>query len=79
MDVGLKLTVTPVGWQLAERVIAELNLYKAAVVMVLVPLLPCATETEAGDAESEKVGAGTTSETVTDWVMPPPVPVTVIG
>jgi hypothetical protein len=79
MDVGTKLTVTPVGWPVADSVTAELNPYKAVVVIVEVPLVPCPTETEAGDAESEKVGARTTSETATVCVTPPPIPVTVIG
>jgi len=56
MDVGLKLTVTPVGWPLAVKAIAELKPPETAVVIVEVPLLPCTTETEVGEAEMVKVG-----------------------
>ena len=40
MDVGLKLTVTPDGWPLALRAIAESKPPETLVVMVEVPLLP---------------------------------------
>ena len=56
MDVGLKLTVTPVGWPLADKATAELKPPETVVVMVDVPLLPCTTETEAGEAERVKAG-----------------------
>jgi len=56
MDVGLKLTVTPVGWPDADKAIAESKLFKTAVVIVDVPLLPCNTETEVGEAERVKLG-----------------------
>ena len=57
MDVGLKLTVTPLGWPVADKAIAESNPPETAVVIVDVPLLPCTTETEAGEAETVKLGA----------------------
>lgn len=57
MDVGLKLTPTPVGWPAADKAIAELNPPETAVVIVDVPLLPCTTETEVGEAEMVKLGA----------------------
>ena len=57
MEVGLKVTVTPVGWPEADKAIAELNPPETAVVIVDVPLLPCTTETEAGEAEMVKLGA----------------------
>lgn len=82
MDVGLKLTVTPVGWPLAVRPIAELKPPETAVVIVDVPLLPCTTETEVGEAEMVKFGVGvlvTVSETLVVSVVLPEVPVTVIG
>ena len=56
IDVGLKLTVTPVGIPDAVRATAELNPPDTAVVMVELPLLPCATETAAGEAEIVKAG-----------------------
>jgi hypothetical protein len=56
MDVGLKLTVTPVGWPLADKATAASNPPETAEVIVDVPLPPCTTETEAGEAESVKLG-----------------------
>jgi hypothetical protein len=49
--------------------------------MVELPLLPCATETDVGEAEIVKAGVldeVTVSETVVVCVIPSPVPVTVI-
>jgi hypothetical protein len=63
----LKLAVTPVGAPLAVKAIAELKPPETVVVSVDLPLLPCATETEVGEAESAKAGtaaAVTVSETV---------------
>jgi len=56
IEVGLKLTVTPVGWPLADKVIAESNPPVTVLVMVEVPELPCATVTDVGDAERLKPG-----------------------
>jgi len=56
IDVGLKLTVTPVGWPDADKATAELKPSNTVVVTVDVPLLPCITDTELGDAEMVKVG-----------------------
>lgn len=56
IEVGLKLTVTPVGWPLADNVIAESNPPVTVLVMVEVPELPCATVTEVGEAERLKPG-----------------------
>ena len=81
MDVGLNAAVTPVGRPDAERAIAALNPPETAVVMVDLPVLPCVTETEVGEAESVKAGTGaevTVSEMVAVCVIPPPVPVTVM-
>lgn len=50
IDVGLKLTVTPAGWPLAVNATAESNPPETEVVIVEVPLPPCTTETEAGEA-----------------------------
>ena len=58
IDVGLKVTVTPVGWPLAVKATAALNPFTTAVLIVEVPLLPCTTETEVGEAEMVKLGVG---------------------
>jgi len=77
MDAGLNADVTPAGRPDTLRAIAELNPPETAVVMVLVPLAPWRTDTDAGDAA--KVNAGgtlTVSETAAVCVSPPPAPVT---
>ena len=56
MEVGLKPTVTPVGWPEALRAIDELKPPDATVVTVEEPAAPCATETEEGEAEMVNVG-----------------------
>lgn len=56
MDVGLKPTVTPVGWPFAVKATAESKPPETAVVIVDVPPLPCTTETEVGEAEMVKLG-----------------------
>jgi hypothetical protein len=82
MDPGLNPTVTPVGWPLADKPIEELKPPETVLVTVDVPLLPCTTETEVGDADNVKFGAGaadvTVRATVEVCVILPPVPVTVI-
>ena len=79
IDAGLKLTVTPAGWPVADKATAELKPPVTDVVMGDVPDLPCVTLTDVGDAESVKPGgAVTVSDTVAVLVMPPLVPVTVI-
>ena len=57
---------------------AELKPFETVVVIVLVPLAPCWTETEVGEAEIAKAGESTVRVTVEVCVMPPPAPVTVI-
>ena len=82
MDAGTKPTVTPVGCPVADNATAELNPPEMATVTVDVPLLPSATDSEAGDAETVKLGtaAGVTVKvTVVECISPPPEPVTVIG
>ena len=80
IDVGLKPTVTPVGWPVADSAIAELNPPEPAVVIVDVPLDPWATESEVGEGVMVKFGPiNTVKVTVVVCVMPPPDPVTVIG
>lgn len=56
IEVGLKPIVTPEGWPLAERLIAELKPPVTLLVTVLEPWLPCTTETEPGEAERLKPG-----------------------
>ena len=56
IEVGLKPTVTPVGWPVADKEMAESNPPVTVLVIVEVPELPCATETEAGEAERLKPG-----------------------
>jgi hypothetical protein len=56
IEVGLKVTVTPVGWPVAVKEIAESKPSVTVLVMVEVPLFPCATVTEEGEAERLKPG-----------------------
>ena len=80
IGLGLKLTVEPDGTPEADSVMAPLKPLLPVVVMVEVPWLPCATLSEAGDAEIMKVGgAVTVSVTVAVCWIPPPLPVTVMG
>ena len=82
IDAGLKPTVTPAGWPVADKAMAELNPPETAVVIVEVPLFPKPTVTEAGDPEMVKSGTGagfTVSVTVVVCITPPPEPVMVIG
>ena len=58
MEGGAKVTLTPLGAPEAVRAIDELNPPETAVVIVEVPLLPCATETEVGEAATVKPEAG---------------------
>jgi hypothetical protein len=79
MGLVPKPAVTPVGRPLADKVIAELKPFTAAVVIVDVPALPCTTETEVGEGEMVKLGAVTVRLTVVEFTVLPAVPVTVIG
>ena len=56
IEVGLKPTVTPVGWPLADSAMAESNPPVTVLVMVLLPELPCTTETDEGEADRLKPG-----------------------
>jgi hypothetical protein len=79
IGLGLKLTVTPLGWPEADKAIAESNPPVTAVVIVDVPLEPGATETEVGEAEMLKLAPDVTVKVTVAWFeMPPPVPMTVI-
>jgi hypothetical protein len=56
IDAGLKLTVTPLGCPLADKLTAESNPPLTVVLTVDDPLLPCTTDTEPGDAATVKLG-----------------------
>ena len=56
IDEGLKLTVTPEGCPLADNPTAELNPPLTVVEIVELPLLPCTTETDAGDEKIANAG-----------------------
>ena len=58
MEFGVKATVTPNGWPVADKETDELNPPVTVLVMVEVPWLPCATETEVGEADRLNPGAG---------------------
>jgi len=76
---SLKLTVTPVGAPVAVNVTAESNVWETALVIVEVPLEPCATETDVGEAVRVKVPGGVTIKLkVAVCVMPLPDPLTVM-
>ena len=62
----------------ALNAMAELKPPETAVVMVLVPLAPRATVTDAGEAEIVNAGAVTVSVTAAVCVSEPAVPVTVM-
>ena len=82
IEVGLKLAVTPVGRPLADKEIAPLKPFSAAVVTFVVPAAPPAvTDTVVGEALILKVGAGaavTVRETVVLLTRLPLVPVMVM-
>jgi hypothetical protein len=72
--------VTPLGKPVALNVVAELNPPVLVMVIVLVPLAPCVTVTEAGDAATVKFGVAvefTVRASVVDAVKLPEVPVIV--
>lgn len=81
MDAGLNAAVAPAGSPDALREMVELKPPETAVVIVLVPLAPWVTETEAGEAVMVNAVAVTVTvkETAVVFVSPPPVPVTVTG
>jgi hypothetical protein len=81
IELGLKLTVTPEGWPLADKATAESKPPEIVVVIVDVPELPHATLSEAGDALMVKFGVVplTVSDTVVVSVVLPEVPLTVIA
>ena len=78
IDVGLKLTVTPLGAPEADNEIADLNPPLAVVVIVELPEFPVATLTDAGEAATVKPLV-TLRVTLVVCVIPPPLAVTVMG
>jgi hypothetical protein len=81
IEVGLKLADAPEGRPDAESDTAELKPPEIVVETEAVPELLCEIEREAGDEEIAKSGllvAVTASETLVEWVVPPPAPVTAI-
>src|ERR1700710_1198943 len=80
MDDGEKVAVAPAGTPLTDSATAELKPPLTPVVTVAVPLLPAATDREAGGTASGKWGPALVvpvTATVVVCVLPPPVPVTV--
>ena len=81
MEVGLKVTVTPVGIPDADNAIADLKPPEGAAVILLVPWPPGATLTLVGAAFRVKLpplAAETTRETIVVSLVLPAVPVTVM-
>lgn len=56
IEIGLKVTVTPVGCPLALNEIAESNPPDMLVVIVELPAFPCTTVSEAGEADTLNEG-----------------------
>ena len=81
IEVGLKLTVVPEGCPEAVSPMAALKPPETVVLIELVPVPPCVTVTEVGEAAIVKLGVApefTVNETLVVCVTPPPVPVTVM-
>ena len=82
IEVGLNTPVTPVGTPVADSATAALKPPDTVVVTNAYALWPRARDPAVGETEIAKapaVAAVTVSDTVAVWVIPPPVPVTVIG
>src|SRR5690349_20720493 len=80
IDVGLKLAVTPEGAPETVNATAALKPPTAALDIVALPEVPCATDKLVGEALNTKSAAWFTvivREITAVWVMPPPVAVTV--
>lgn len=57
IEVGLKATVTPFGWPVADKLTAESKPPVTELIMLDVPDVPCANVTAAGEENSVKPGA----------------------
>jgi hypothetical protein len=80
MEVGLKVTVTPLGCPEADRAIDELKPFEGVAVILLVPWPPGAMLTFVGFAARVKLAVAVTVRvTVVVSVVLPEVPFTVIG
>jgi len=80
IGLGLKLAVTPVGRPAAESDTAELKPLLTDVEIVVLPELPCVTDSPEGVAVAVKSGAVaalTVRATVVVWAVPPPLAVIV--
>lgn len=81
MEVGLKVTVSPLPCPVAERLIEELRVPVTEVVIVELPELPLVIDKEEGEAETVKdpvVAEVTVRETVVVSTVLPLVPLTVM-
>ncbi len=76
MEVGLNETVTPVGWPLAVKLMAESKPPVTVLLMLLVPELPSTTETDVGEAERLKPGAAVPASAAISPEVGLPQPVT---
>ena|ERR1700693_4250607 len=56
IEFGLKVTVTPKGWPVADKEMSESKPFVAVLVIVDVPELPGTTETMVGEAVRTKPG-----------------------
>ena len=81
IDVGVKVMVSRLSCPDAERVMGELKLPEATVVIVTLPELPFTIYSDVGEAESVKAAGDeevTVSEIVAVCVIPPPTPLMVM-
>ncbi len=77
-EVGLKVAVTPLGAPVTPRLTVPALPETTAVEIVLLPLDPCATDTDVGLALMLKsFAAGMVRPTVVLWLLLPSVPVIV--
>ena len=56
IEVGPKITVTPVGWPVADKEMPEAKPFVTVLVIVDVPEPPCTTEAIGGEAVRPKPG-----------------------
>jgi len=75
IEVGLRLTVNPVGAD-ADSVTVPVNPFRAVTVIVEVPECPPLMLKDDGEADNEKSGVVTCTETLMVWLNEPFVPVT---
>ena len=56
IEVGLKVTVTPVGWPVADKEMPEAKPFVTVLVIVDIPELPCTMESAGAEAVRPKPG-----------------------